>query len=364
MARTPRKRGLREFRVQPTELWEIPHGLSSGDRSPPEAFAATAFAEAEPGREADDTPSAGGVARAQIGASCQAQSGGTPAPSRNFGDSGSIGAHSDSTAQTQRPSCGAHSARSGMGECACATVTLTGPDPGASAPGECDAGADPLPGIAAAGSGRTDSQVHTYDNHHRSSHKLAAMGVRRPVGSVAPDSLPQAPGASASGAGSTVAVAFKPTCLPALDGVGRVAAFAAADAQHRIGVGKVTGPLGWEAGTALVATCDMGRVTVCAGVRESVGQAPVTLDGKGRLRLGPAAAAVLRLEAGSQVLAVAVPVVGQLVLMSAAAALVALTGELAVDSPEVVRPDQADESPKPAARTDVRGRFIPAQAVA
>lgn len=207
--------------------------------------------------------------------------------------------------------------------------------------------------IAPGGEHRTNSPVQTYDERIKATHQRARQ---RKLITFSPDSLPEAI-ETQGGFAPVVAVAFKPTFTPALDDTDRVAVFTMADLQHRIGVGKVTKPLGWDAGTALVATSDAGRVTVSAAPRSSPAQQSVTLDCKGRLRLGPSAVAVLNADPGAQVLAIAVPATGELVLLAAAAALAQLTGPLATTAPPPTRERQLETAAPP--RSGVRRRFQP-----
>jgi hypothetical protein len=195
--------------------------------------------------------------------------------------------------------------------------------------------------------------VQTYDERIKATHQRARQ---RKLITVSPDSLPEAIEAQ-GGFAPVVAVAFKPTFTPALDDTDRVAVFTMADPQHRIGVGKVTRPLGWDPGTALVAICAGGRVTVSAAPRTSPTQQSVTLDCKGRLRLGPSAVAVLHADPGAQVLAIAVPATGELVLLPAAAALAQLTGPRATTAPAPSLEHELETAAPP--RSGVRRRFQP-----
>jgi hypothetical protein len=207
--------------------------------------------------------------------------------------------------------------------------------------------------VAAGGEHGTDSSVQTYDERVKTTHQRARQ---RKLITVSPDSLPEAIEAQ-GGWSPVVAVAFKPTFTPALDDTDRVAVLTMADPQHRIGVGKATKPLGWSAGTSLVATCAGGRVTVSAAPRTSPAQQSVTLDSKGRLRLGSSAVAVLNADPGAQVLAIAVPATGELVLLPAAAALALLTGPLATTAPLPSR--EHEIGTEASARCGVRRRFQP-----
>ena len=195
--------------------------------------------------------------------------------------------------------------------------------------------------------------MQTYDERVKATHQRARQ---RKLITVSPDSLPE-PTEAPGGFAPVVAVAFRPTFTPALDDTDRVAVLTMADPQHRIGVGKATKPLGWSAGTALVATCAGGRVTVSAAPRSSPAQQSVTLDSKGRLRLGSSAVAVLNADSATQVLAIAVPATGELVLLPAAAALAQLTGPLATTAPAASREHQLETGAQ--ARSGVRRRFQP-----
>jgi hypothetical protein len=242
---------------------------------------------------------------------------------------------------------------------ACACLAGEVPDGACPAGGLTCAKASAAGVIARSGQPRTDSAMRTYiENQATGPQPSSAMGRKLP--SIAPDSIPAGFRTSRGTTAPIVAIAFEPTSIPALDGVVRVPSFARCDRQHRINVGKATAPLGWTPATALVATCNSGRVSVIAAPKTSPAQQCVTLDDKGRLRMGPAASAILRLDPTAQVLAIAVPVTGELVLMPAAAALEVLTGPVTMSAPAT--PSAASQVTAPeqgAPRSAVRSRFRP-----
>jgi hypothetical protein len=199
--------------------------------------------------------------------------------------------------------------------------------------------------VARSGEHRTDVSVKTTDRH-ADTHRVASIRRQFPVpGDLAPGARP--------GAGSAPAVPlFRPTAAPADDGIERIGAFIALDGQNRIAATKVTKPLGWSADTSLIARCVGGRVTITAGTRANAADIPVPLDSTGRLTLPPTACASLMASAGVQLIAVAVPATGELVLANAAGALASVTGPIDAPAPAVEPP-----APAPPAPTRVRSAF-------
>ena len=123
---------------------------------------------------------------------------------------------------------------------------------------------------------------------------------------------------------------LRPPARPVRDGARRPAALAALDDHHRISLRAVAGALGWDKSTQLVATVEDGRGVIRAGLRARPSQTKVRpLDSGLRLTLPPSLAAALDVEAGEQVLAVAVLAAGELHLHAAADVLQSLTGPVA-----------------------------------
>ncbi|MDQ1731451.1 MAG: hypothetical protein QOK10_1610 [Pseudonocardiales bacterium] len=153
---------------------------------------------------------------------------------------------------------------------------------------------------------------------------------------------------------------FHPTAQVVLDNAPRIGAMVALDGQNRVAAGKLAKPLGWDAGNSLIARCSGDRVTVTAGPVSCPAEAGVSLDSDRRLTLPPAAVGVLGLTAGAQALAIAMPTTGELILLSAQAALAMLTGPVSVPEQSPGAAGQAVEKPA-APKTRVRKRWQAAQ---
>ena len=124
---------------------------------------------------------------------------------------------------------------------------------------------------------------------------------------------------------------------PARDGAARRGGIVPLDAQNRIAGGKLLAALGWAAGQPIVASCEPGRAVLRAGAADTPLLVPVQVDSDRRLLLPPTVTGALGVAPGAQVVAVAVPATGMLLLLAAADVLQQLTGPLpdaAVAAPE------------------------------
>ncbi|MEX0428639.1 hypothetical protein AB3X52_13500 [Nocardioides sp. DS6] len=156
------------------------------------------------------------------------------------------------------------------------------------------------------------------------------------------------------------------------DGVARIGAFPATDSQGRLNIKTLANQLGWDRTTALVLVLTPDGVLVEKGARTTPTQSIVRIDKDGRLPLPSNAKAKLDIgtlagtpEAGSmtQVAAIAVPPLGQLLLLPAKDALQMLTGDFSALVPEQPsnEDDGEDEVSAPQRRrSTVRARFVPA----
>lgn len=138
---------------------------------------------------------------------------------------------------------------------------------------------------------------------------------------------PTLPAAMSShvGAGADNVVALPIPGLAPRDGATRVGGFAAMDAQHRVCIAKAATTLGWDDATALVVTCELGRLTVAQGSPQRRRESVATYQG-GRLTLSRAARGCLGLVSGDQVIVCTAPGGDAMVLMAGADVLQMLTG--------------------------------------
>lgn len=144
---------------------------------------------------------------------------------------------------------------------------------------------------------------------------------------------------------------------PARDGVERRAAVGLLDGQNRLSLGKVLTALGWDAATPLVAVCSPREVVITAGTALRPTLTPVPVDGDRRLTLGPTITGALDVGPGEQVVAVAVPSVGELHLRAAADALQLITGAFISGGADQ---DQAAVAPTArSGRSGVKARWKP-----
>lgn len=190
---------------------------------------------------------------------------------------------------------------------------------------------------------------HGLNTHIRNAHAVANIrGGRYP----APLTVMASTGTDAgTDAVADVVALPRRDARPARDGVARPGALAPLDGGNRVSLGKVLAALGWDAGTALVATCSPREVVVRAGRADAPTLIPVPVDSDRRLTLPPSVTGALDVARGEQVLAVAVPATGELHLRAAADVLQQVTGELFATALD----DQAvDEQPAAPAR---RGRL-------
>ena len=112
---------------------------------------------------------------------------------------------------------------------------------------------------------------------------------------------------------------------PPRDGATRVGGFATMDAQHRVSIAKAATALGWVEATALVVTCELGRLTVAQGLPQRRRESVAKYRG-GRLTLSRAARGCLSLISGDQVVVGTAAGGGAMVLMAGADVLQMLTG--------------------------------------
>lgn len=188
------------------------------------------------------------------------------------------------------------------------------------------------------------SVPHPLDTRIRTAHAVA--GIR--------GSLLLAPDSPASPAPAPVIGRIAPARpeTPHPDGIDRAGAIAAVDAQGRVNLRKALAVLEWDAGTELVLRVTGSRATVRRGRPATPADLPVVVDTQGRLCLKPTALAALDLDAGTQVLAAAVPSLGELQLCNAAEALTQLFGG------SEPRPT-GSVTPLTAGRSRIRPRFVP-----
>jgi hypothetical protein len=116
------------------------------------------------------------------------------------------------------------------------------------------------------------------------------------------------------------------------DGAHRVSQVAKIDAQNRINLGKVLGPLGWDASTFLVAGPERGHIVVRARA-DSPLLTRVPVDAGRRLTLPPVVLGALDVRPGQQVQAVGVVDTGELHLVATADALQIFTGPVTAAAP-------------------------------
>ena len=184
---------------------------------------------------------------------------------------------------------------------------------------------------------------HGLDTHRRTRHQVSAL---RPARLPAPETVTAARQASAP----LVVRTAPPETPPARDGAERRGAVVPVDAQHRVAAGRLLAALGWHAATGLVASCRPGAVVVRPGTADSPLVVPVRADAERRLTLPPTALGSLGVNAGDQVVAVAVPATGELHLLAAADVLAQLTGPVAdAPAPPAVARPAASRQPQPGA---------------
>jgi hypothetical protein len=154
--------------------------------------------------------------------------------------------------------------------------------------------------------------------------------------------------------------AFRPTSQPVTDTLTRVGAMVAMDNQNRIAAGKLAKPLGWSLGTPLLAHCAGDRVSIVSGIQTSPAQIALCLGDDCRLTLPPAAVAVLGLTKNDQVLAIAIPATGELLLRNASVVLAEATGPVTV--PATTHPAEAEaegtDEHAAATATRIRKRWV------
>ena len=187
------------------------------------------------------------------------------------------------------------------------------------------------------------------DTSVRTAHTVAGIrGPRMP----SPQTLTAAPAADALA--DVVALPHREV-RPARDGATRRGGIVPLDGQNRIAAAKLLGPLGWGAGQPLVAGCGPGRAVLRAGAADSPLLVPVPVDSDRRLTLPPTVTGALGVGPGEQVLAVAVPATGELLLRAAADVLQELTGPLpqATPAPPAAAPAPAGRG----GRSRVRPRW-------
>jgi hypothetical protein len=187
--------------------------------------------------------------------------------------------------------------------------------------------------IAPAGQPRTDgSMPHPLDTAIRNGHAVAR--IRSPY--AAPRTVMAAAEAAVDGHTEAQVVPLpRRDPRPARDGIRRCGAIAPLDGQNRVSLAKVLVPLGWDASTALVATCRPREVVITAAIATAPTLTAVPVDDDRRLTLPPTVTGALDVGRGEQVVAVAVPATGELHLRAAADVLQQVTGalEVAVDEP-------------------------------
>jgi hypothetical protein len=139
---------------------------------------------------------------------------------------------------------------------------------------------------------------------------------------------------------------------PRRDGATRVGSIALLETGNRANVAKAANALGWSQGQELVLRLTGAQATVSPGRPGAPDEHAVSVDGKGRLRLPPAAVGCLGVDPGGQILAVAVPAAGTLLMLAAADLLQAVTGWIEVEPP-------ADRVGPSVGASRVRGRWTP-----
>jgi hypothetical protein len=131
-----------------------------------------------------------------------------------------------------------------------------------------------------------------------------------------------------------------------------VGSIALLETENRANVATAANALGWSHGQEPVLRLTGAQATVSPGHPGAPDEHGVSVDGKGRLRLPPAAVGCLGVDPGGQILAVAVPPAGTLLLLAAADLLQALTGWIEIEPPA------AHTEPSVSA-SRVRGRWTP-----
>jgi hypothetical protein len=210
--------------------------------------------------------------------------------------------------------------------------------------------------IALPASTRTDeAMIHGLAGKHRTDH--LRRQIRGPA--LAPETLGSHPEPAAGSpellAAADAVVMPLRASRPQRDGATRVGALVPLDQDKRASLAKPLAALGWDKDSKLIAEVHGASIVVRAG--EPMLQRPWLVRiriSAGRLTLPPTVTGALRVEAGDQVLAVALPAQGELRIHAAADALQQVTGELEPVKPAA--PERAGAGP-PASRTRVRPAF-------
>lgn len=184
---------------------------------------------------------------------------------------------------------------------------------------------------------------HALDAHRRTQHALT--GIRSTEAQ--PHAATLAPTAAASlqpavsHALPAPTAATRPRVMrPLRDGAARVGSLPVLEKGNRLNVGKPATALGWAPGAGLVLCLSGAQATVHPGSPATPAEHAVTVDGKDRLRLPPAALGCLGVVPGDQVLVIAVPTRDALQLLPATEVLQALTGWIA--PPPAAEPEKAE----------------------